>query len=194
MKKSTKSYIIKKKRILLRDGRIALLRPLVSGDKANIAKFLSKLSANTRHFYILDDYGEKTADKLCKSLIKPEKLHFVVEVEPNEIIALVKFSLDLPEEDRLRYLRYGTKLIPGTVSRCGTCIADNFQNVGLGGITLKYIISASRRLGQKGVMLSSGIFVDNDRAIHMVQKFDFKVVGSFTDQNGQKHVDMFRVI
>lgn len=194
MNKYKENYKIKSRLILLKNGRIALLRPLVTGDKAKITKFLSKLSAETRHFYVLDNYGDKTADKLCESVGKPGKMHFVVEVPPSGIIALVKFSLDLPEADRLRYLRYGVKLVPGMVSRCGTCIADKYQNISLGGITLQQIINTSRNLGQKVVMLSGGIFADNEKAIHMVQKFGFKIVGRFTDLNGQAHVDMHCVI
>ena len=65
----------------------------MSGDKTKITKFLSKLSTKTRHFYVLDNYGDKTVDKLCESVGKPGKMHFVVEVAPSEIIALTKFSL-----------------------------------------------------------------------------------------------------
>ena len=194
MNKYKENYKIKSRKILLKNGRIALLRPLMSGDKTKITKFLSKLSTKTRHFCVLDNYGDKTVDKLCESVGKPGKMHFVVEVAPSEIIALTKFSFDLPEADRLRYLQYGVKLVPGTVSRCGTCIADKYQNVNLGRITLQQIIDTSHYLGQKVVMLSGGIFADNGRAIHMVQKFGFKIVGRFTDSNGQAHVDMHCVI
>lgn len=192
MSKTPKKLLINRHKVLLKDNQWVILRPLVPGDKENITKFLSKLSRETRHFYVLDNYGDATAIKLCESLVKPEKLHFVAEVAPSEIIALVKFSLDLPEADRLRYLHYGIKLVPGTVSRCGTCIADQYQNIGLGRITLQEIIDASRRFGQKTILLSGGIFADNKRAIHMVQKFGFKIVGKFTDSRGQDHVDMLR--
>lgn len=194
MNKHQENYKIKSRKILLKNGRIALLRPLGAGDKAIITRFLSKLSTETRHFYVLDNYGDKTANKLCESVEKPGKMHFVVEVVPSEIIALVKFSLDLPKADRLRYLQYGVKLTPGTVSRCGTCVTDKYQNISLGEITLQQIIDTSRYLGQKVVMLSGGIFADNVRAIHMVQKFGFKIVGKFTDSKGQDHVDMYCVI
>ncbi len=192
MNNSQKTFAIKKHKVLLKNGQTVLLRPLISDDKEKIIKFLSQLSEETRRFYILDDYGNKTANALCKSLVKPEKLHFAVETEPSEIIAVVKFSLDLPEADSLRYLQYGIKLVAGTVSRCGTCIADQYQNVGLGAITLHEIIDTSRSLNQKTVILSGGIFADNKRAIHMVQKFGFKIVGKFTDSRGQEHVDMLR--
>lgn len=191
MNQSTKIEV-KRHKVLLKNGQMVLIRPLVACDKEKVIKFLSKLSATTRHFYVLDNYGEKTASKLCESVTRPEKFHFVVELDSSEIIALVKFSLELPEADRLRYLQYGIKLVPGTVSRCGTCIADQYQNVGLGAITLQEIIDVSRHLGQKAVMLSGGIFVDNERAIHMTQKFGFKIVGTFTDSLGQNHVDMLR--
>lgn len=194
MSERLKTYEIEKRSILLRNGQTALLRPLVPDDKMKLTKFLSELSEDTRHFYVLDNYGKKTADNVCEFVVKPEKLHFVAETGSSEIIALVKFSLDLPEADRLRFFQYGVNLVPGTVSRCGTCIADNYQNVGLGGITLQQIIDASYDLGQKEVMLSGGIFTDNEGAIHMVQKFGFKIVGKFTDSNGQGHVDMLRSV
>lgn len=188
------TYEIMGRSVLLRNGQTVLLRPLISDDNEKITKFLSELSEDARRFYVLDNYGEKTADDVCESVVKPEKLHFIAETESSEIIALVKFSLDLPEADRLRFHQYGINLVPGTVSRCGTCIADDYQNVGLGGITLQQIIDASSYLGQKEVMLSGGIFTDNERAIYMVQKFGFKIVGEFTDSNGQDHVDMLRSV
>lgn len=192
MNNNQKTFAIKKHKVLLKNSQIVLLRPLMPNDKEKIIKFLSQLSEKTRRFYVLNDYGNKTANALCKSLVKPEKLHFVAETEPSKIIAVVKFSLDLPKADKLRYLQYGIKLVAGTVSRCGTCIADQYQNVGLGAITLHELIDASRSLNQKTVILSGGIFVDNKKAIHMVQKFGFKIVGKFADSRGKEHVDMLR--
>lgn len=187
-------YEIERRSVLLRNGQAAMLRPLVPDDKTKITEFLGRLSEETRRFYVLDDYGEKTAGHVCETVTKPEKMHFVAENTSSEVIALVKFSLDLPEADRLRFLEHGVRLNPGTVSRCGTCIADEYQNIGLGGITLQQIIDTSRQLDQKAVMLSGGIFTNNERAIHMVQKFGFKIVGMFTDSDGREHVDMLRYI
>lgn len=194
MSERLKTYEIERRPVLLRNGQTVLLRPLLSDDTEKITEFLSGLSDTTRHFYVLDNYGEKTADSICRSVSKPEKMHFVVETPSNEVIAVVKFSLDLPEHDRLRFLDYGVNLVPGTVSRCGTCIADDYQNVGLGGITLQQIIDSSEHLNQKNIMLSGGIFTENKRAIHMVQNYGFHIVGSFTDKEGYDHVDMLRSI
>ena len=194
MSERLKTHGIERHSVLLRNGQRVLLRPLIPDDKGKLTKFLSGLSDTTRHYYVLDNYGKKTADNVCESVARPGKLHFVAETESFEIIALVKFSLDLPEADRLRFLQYNINLVPGTVSRCGTCIADDFQNVGLGGITLQQIIDTSSDLGLTKVMLSGGIFTDNERAIHMVQKYGFKVVGKFTDRDNQEHVDMLRYL
>jgi ribosomal protein S18 acetylase RimI-like enzyme len=192
MDKRLKTHKIKKRSVLLINGQTALIRPLLSGDTEKITKFLSELSDTTRHFYVLDNYGKKTANSLCSSVSKPEKMHFVAESTSFEMMAIVKFSLDLPENDRLRFRRYDIDLVPGTVSRCGTCIADNYQNLGLGGITLQQIINTSRQLGQEQIMLSGGIFAENKRAIHMVQNYGFRIVGRFIDQQGQEHVDLLR--
>jgi diamine N-acetyltransferase len=194
MSERLKTYEVERRSILLRNGQTVILRPLALDDKEKITEFLSGLSDNARHYYVLDNYGKKTADNVCESVVKPEKLHFVAETESSGIIALVKFSLDLPEADKLRFSQYSVDLVSGTVSRCGTCIADDFQNVGLGGITLQQIIDTSSDLGLTKVMLSGGIFADNERAIHMVQKYGFKIVGEFTDKDNQKHVDMLRSI
>ncbi len=181
----------KSESVILRDGRSVNIRPLTPRDTDKVVEFYANLSPETRHFYVLDNYGTQTASQLCESVAKPEKMHFVVEDDSFEIISLVKFSLDLPEAEKSRYLGYGIKLNPGTVSRCGTCISDNYQNAGLGGITLQEVINYSRILGQKTIVLSGGIFADNERAIHMCKKFGFEIVGTFTEHNGQAHVDMW---
>ncbi|MBU1016923.1 MAG: GNAT family N-acetyltransferase [Patescibacteria group bacterium] len=188
------NFEITEHEVWLNNGETVLIRPLSSNDKAGIIDFLSSLSEETRHFYVLDDYGEKTADSLCKSVGKAGKMHFVVVNNSSEIIALVKFSLDLPDVDKSRYLKYGVSFDPGSVTRCGTCITDKYQNLGLGGITLQQIIDASRYLGQRMIILSGGIYANNQRAIHMCQKHGFRIAGRFTDMYGHVHVDMFRDI
>jgi len=184
---------MKNHQIVLKDGQVVSLRPLVPDDKAALVDFYSKLSESTRHLYVLDNYGDRTAIRLCESLSNPEKLNFVVQNNQSEIIALMKFSLDLPEEDRLRFLQYGIKLEPGIVCRCGLCVADQYQDMGLGAITTQQVIDISDSLGQKVIMLSGGIFAKNERAIHLTQKLGFNIVGRFIDLNGQEHVDMLRL-
>lgn len=184
--------IVKSHNILLKDGQNAVLRQLRPNDTVKIVDFLSKLSLQTRQFYTLDDYGIKTAEALCKSLTKPEKLHFVIEVDSSEIIALVKLSLDLPEADRLRFDRYGANLISGQVCRWGICIADKYQNAGIGRIALEHVIEVSEQYEQKVIISSGGIFANNERAINLCNSYGFKIVGKFTDINGRDHVDMLR--
>jgi len=185
--------LIKKCQIILDDGQEVILRPLEIVDKTRLASFYSGLSKSTQNFYVLDDYGEKTATRLCDSINNPEKMHFVLENDLKEIIAIMKFSLDLPEADRVRFSRHGIDLIPGTVSRCGLCIADDYQNMGLGAIALQQVIDTSDSLGLRVIMLSGGIFANNGRAIYLTQKYGFQVVGKFTDSNGQEHVDLLRI-
>ena len=79
MEEHKKTSVIKKRQIQLRDGQIVSLRPLASDDKIDIKNFYSKLSSSTRRLYVLDNYGDKAAIGLCKSLTNPEKLHFVVQ-------------------------------------------------------------------------------------------------------------------
>lgn len=187
------SVAIEEHPVILKDGQTVKIRPLELHDIDKLADFYSKLSQGTRGFYVLDDYGEKTATRLCESLSNPEKMHFVIENNLGEIIAIMKFSLDLPEEDRLRFSNYKVDLVPGTVGRCGLCISDEYQNLGLGTIALNQVIDTSNRLGLKAIYLSGGIFANNERAIHQVKKNGFYVVGEFTDPNGTKHVDMLRI-
>lgn len=182
--------IIKNHNLLLKDGQNAVLRRLRPNDTVKIADFLSKLSLQTRQFYTLDDYSFKTADALCKSLIKPEKLHLVIENSSGEIIALIKFSLDLPDADSMRFKQYGIDLNPESVCRWGICVADEFQSSGIGKIALEEIVKLASKLGQKVIISSGGIFSQNKRAIQLCEKFGFKIVGEFVDTNNNKHVDM----
>ena len=93
-----KNYKVKKRVVTLKDGQKVLLRPLEVTDESKLIKFLSSLSEDTRYFYILDNYGKKAAEHLGRSLSNHEKKHFVIENSEKEIIALSKFSLDLPRK------------------------------------------------------------------------------------------------
>lgn len=189
-----KNYKVKKRIVTLKNKQKVLIRPLEPSDKSKLVKFLAKLSANTRHFYILDDYGEKTAEHLCRSLSNHEKKHFIIENNKKEIIALVKFSLDLPGKDKIRFAEYGIDLKPGETSRCGTCVADEYQSSGIGSITLEQVINSSKDLNQKIVMLSGGTVKENKKAINTVKKFNFEIVGKYIDSNAQERLDMLHII
>jgi len=189
-----KNYKVQKRIVTRKNGEKVLLRSMETSDKSKLAEFLSKLSDKTRYFYQLDDYGDKSAEHLCSSLSNPEKKHFIIENNAKDIIALVKFSLDLPEKDRVRFAAYGIELKPGETSRCGTCVADAYQSSGIGSITLEQVINSSIELNQSIVMLSGGTVTENKKAVNTVQKFSFEIVGKYIDSYAQERLDMLYII
>ncbi len=170
-------------------GTELILRPLLATDSSKLASFLQNLSSQTRHFYNLDSYDLKMAANMCKSIDKYDKLRFVAHYKnKKEIIALLEFSLDIPPNDFKRYQGYGITLTDSDI-RFGPCIADNYQNEGIGTRLFPFIKDVARQFGKNRIILWGGVMVENSKALHFYQKLGFRQVGHFRNESGE-NVDM----
>ena len=177
--------------IILPAGEVFILRPLEHKDVKLLAEFLENLSPQTREFYRIDSYDLSAAKEMCDAINKYDKLRFVVvNKSTNQLIALFEYSFDIPNGDKERFLKYDIRLNSKTDCRMGPCISDSYQNRGIGSVSFPYLVDVARQFGQKRMILWGGVFEKNKRGINFYIKNGFKKLGSFSDPNGKKSVDM----
>ena len=178
-------------KVSLPSGETITLRPLEHSDISSLAQFLEKLSPKTRQYYILDSYNFSTAEELCDAINRYDKLRFIAEDNSaKNFVALFEFSFDIPKNDEERFLRYGVKLNPKTDCRIGLCIADEYQNKGIGSLFFPYLLGIAKLFGQKRMILWGGVFAINKRALKFYEKNGFKKLGVFNNKNGGESIDM----
>ena len=172
-------------------GEVLVLRPLETKDSEILAEFLRNLSPITREFYTLESYDIKMAQELCDAINRYDKLRFiVVSKATSKIIALFEYSFDIPEGDRKRLEGYSEKFDLDKIVRFGPCIADDYQNRGVGSALFPFILEIARKFGKTQIILWGGVLSHNERAIKFYQKNGFRKLGNFKNQDGKDSIDM----
>ncbi|WP_345347785.1 GNAT family N-acetyltransferase [Actinoallomurus liliacearum] len=178
-------------RVNLRDGAELVLRPLTHADTERLAGFLCGLSAESRRYSTFDGYDFAAARELCAAIARYDKLRLVLE-EPASggIAGLFEFSLAITAGDIARYRAAGVHITETTDCRFGPTLADAYQGRGVGTLAFPSLAEVVRRLGRTRIILWGGVLADNVRAIRFYEKNGFRHVGSFTDQNSSRSLDM----
>jgi len=174
-------------------GESVVFRPLVPKDVAGLADFLSDLSPRTREFFTSSGHDLAAAQELCDAIARYDKLRLVAVVG-GRIVALMEFSFAIVERDRDRYHGYGIRLAEGTDCRFGPCIADDYQNRGLGTVLLPLVKDVARRFGIRRIILWGGVFAHNLQAVRYYRKNGFQTMGAFKDDQGKEVLDMMLVL
>lgn len=171
-------------------GENITFRPLDLYDINKLTVFLENLSTETRRLSTFDSYDKVTATELCNSINKYDKLRFVLEKQNREIVGLIEFTLDIPQEVVDKYAAYGVSLDIENTCRFGPTLSDKYQSKGLGSLIFPYIVEVVKLLNKKHVILYGGVFADNLRAIKYYEKHGFKFAGKYSNENGVETVDM----
>jgi len=171
-------------------GEKIALRPLLDSDIEKLTNFLQNLSTETRRLSTFDSYDRVNATELCNAINKYDKLRFVLESQSNEIIGLIEFTLDNPQNVIDTYTNYGQTLDTEHTCRFGPTLSDKYQGQGLGGLIFPYVVKIAKLLDKKHIILYGGVLADNIRAIKYYEKHGFKIVGRYNDENGNETVDM----
>lgn len=168
-----------------------LLRPLEPADVQALMLFLAALSPETRRFSTYPSYDLATAQELCDAINRYDKLRLIIE-EPasKRIVGLLEFSFDIPDGDHARFASYHVTLESSTDCRFGPCLADDYQNKGVGSEVFPYIADVAKKFEQKRIILWGGVFSDNQRAIRYYEKNGFKRVGKSLNSDQQEILDM----
>ena len=178
-------------KITLPSGENVTFRPLKPQDVALLAQFFENLSLKTREYYVLPSYDVITAKEMCDTINRYRKLRFIIiSNSTKKLIALFEFNFDIPENDIKRFIKYNIQLNTNTDCRMGPCLADDYQNQGVGSMIFPYLLEIARQFEQKRMILWGGVFSTNERAINFYKKCGFKKVGIFNNKDGKKSVDM----
>jgi len=171
-------------------GEKITLRPLLNSDIEGLTSFLENLSTETRRLSTFDSYDKVTAAGLCDAINKYDKLRFVLESQSKEIVGLIEFTLDIPQNVIDTYTTYGLPLDTGYTCRFGPTLADKYQSKGLGTLLFPYVVKIAKLLGKKHIILYGGVFADNFRAIKYYEKHGFKIAGKYNNDDGIENLDM----
>ncbi|MEU7019607.1 GNAT family N-acetyltransferase [Streptomyces sp. NPDC046203] len=172
-------------------GADVVFRPLTHADAGRLAGFLGGLSAVSRRFSTFDGYDLAAARELCATIARYDKLWLVLEDVPSgRIVGLLGFSLALTPGDIARYREAGIRLEETTDCRYGPTLADDHQGRGIGSLVFPLVAEVARRLGRTRIILWGGVRADNPRAIRSYEKNGFRPVGSFTEADGSRSLDM----
>ena len=162
-----------------------VLRPLVPADQDSLASFFSKLKPET---WAVCRYDESAAD-MCLAIGCYDKLRFVL-AQSNSIIGLLEYSFEITDGDAVRFGNYGFHLNRETDCRFAPCLADEYQNRGIGSAVFPRFAELARRFGQRRVILLGGVFRCNARAVRFYRKCGFRQVGQFCTSSGKESLDM----
>ncbi|PON17275.1 N-acetyltransferase [Candidatus Entotheonella serta] len=177
--------------ISLAAGEIVILRPLLPNDKTRLAVFFDDLSPQTREFCTYPSYDLAAAHEFCTAINRYDKLRFVVTTASEKrVIALLEYSFDIPERDQQRYASYHIVLNPKTDCRMGPCLADDYQNQGVGSLLFPYLIDVARGFGKTRIILWGGVLIHNHRAIRYYEKLGFQRLGRFKSEDDRESMDM----
>lgn len=171
----------------LSSGEAVSLRPLRPDDAPLFGRYLIGLSEDTRSRWGPHAFDQATADSICASLQGSEILRLIATVSHGgreEIVSYMLLYLGARESDSKRYAERGTVLDPATDAAVAPSVADAYQNRGVGGVMMRYVLSVAAKLGRKRVVLWDGVQERNERAVRFYARCGFVKVGEFlTDLN-----------
>lgn len=106
-----------------------------------------------------------------------------------DVVGYFLVQLGLRDGDRKRYVDHGHPLIGDECCTFAPCVADAWQQRGLGSALFPHVTACLRRLGRRRFLLWGGVRSDNPRAQHFYRKFGFRHVGDFA-AGGVDNLDM----
>ena len=179
--------------LILPTGETIVFRPLAPDDDGALADFLQNLSPQTRRFSTYASYDLAAAQEMCEAINRYDKLRMVA-TSGQRIVALFEFSFGLVNDDIKRYQSYGIALDERSDCRFGPCLADNYQDRGLGSQLLPAMLDIAHRFGKQRMILWGGVLADNARAIRYYEKNGFRLLGKFHNDMDEECWDAMRLL
>jgi GNAT superfamily N-acetyltransferase len=178
---------------VLRSGERLQFRPIQRGDALLLGAFLQGLSGTTRSYWRPHPFDQETADRICADLNPAEMIPLVGTLgagvshqsQTNETIAVYcMLKLGIRDADAQRYQALGIPLDPDTDATLAPCVADAYQNQGVGGLLMEHVFRVARADGRSRMVLWGGVQERNLRGVHYYTRWGFRKVGEFwTDKN-----------
>jgi len=164
--------------LLTGDGDAFTARVLRAEDAAALGRYFDGLGPSVRGVYGPHPLNSAHATVLCAELDYRQLLPFVA-LHGDDIIGYFLVQIGLRDDDRQRYIDHGHALIDEACCTFAPCVADAWQERGLGSALFPHVALALRRLGRQRLVLWGGVRGDNPRAQHFYRKFGFGHVGNF---------------
>ena len=172
-------------------GTPVILRALRPDDAELLGWFFVHLLPATTGRFAPHSFTVEQAQELCSEIDYGHTIRLVGvldRVEGPEIIAYFILILGLNPGDQKRYEERGLPLAPSLDCGVAPCVADAYQDCGLGSMVMEKVLDLGRQLGRQRAVLLGGVLASNLRAVHFYDKFGFRKVGTFS--TGVDNFDM----
>ena len=185
--------------LVLPQGGIGRLRPLLADDEERLVSFFEGLSPQTKRFYSVEgdlkSHIRAHAQELCEAINRYDKLRLLLShpFDQEKMIGIVEFSFAILPSDIERYHSYQWELNPTKDCRYGLCLSDLFQNQGIGKLLFQYAREIAFAFGKKRIILWGGVHLENAAARKHYLDCGFIQVGEFTNPAGVTCTDMIWV-
>ena len=134
------------------------IRRLGPGEIDLFAEFLQRLSEPSRHWFHPHGFDRATAERIVAG----------AEGDDNQ----ARWLLLVREGDREVAAGYGFLWnLRGGEPSLGIGVRDGYQDQGLGGLLMEFLLDDARRRGCRAVKLT--VYDDNPRARHLYERFGF---------------------
>jgi GNAT superfamily N-acetyltransferase len=120
---------VPERHVPLRDGTVALLRPIEPGDRERLRRGLRELSPRSRYLRFHARVRELTE----------EQLDYLTDVDQRDHVAWVALNPDEPDEPGMGVARYVRLAADPTVAETAVTVADRYQGRGLGTVLVQVI-------------------------------------------------------
>ena len=159
-------------------GKDFYLRLLEKDDFKALGSFFLGLSSETRSRFAPHPLDEEYAIKLCRELKSDTANRFVLSADE---VLIGYFILDplIPGHESERYRNYNIELLSWKDCIFAPCLTDAYQDKGLGGKAMPYLMDICYRKGYRSLVLLGGTQESNARALQFYRKFGFKVCGGY---------------
>ncbi len=143
----------------LKDTNNLTLRQLDTGDAPLLAAFYENLSADSRVFFTPHKFDIPSLEKTVADFVKSGR---------HEAFLLTDCSGNIKAYFFLWNIDFPTPVL-------GIAVADAWQNKGVGGKLVRFLLEEARVQDRAAVELT--VHPDNARAFHLYQKIGFKFSG-----------------
>ena len=168
--------------VALPAGESVELRALRPDDASLLGRFFLGLSPDTRGRFAPHPFTVEQAEKLCAEINCEDTIRMIATTEKDGRPEMIAYFILIPrfsEEYRQRYENRGTPLNLETDSGIAPCVADAYQDRGVGSILMPRVMDVARRLRRKRMVLIGGVLAANERAFHFYKKLGFRHIGTF---------------
>lgn len=149
--------------VLLKDGRVAQLRPILEADAERLVEFYSRVSEESKYFRFFAPYP-KLSDKDVKRFTTVDhdrRVAFVVTVH-GEIIGIGRYDAVSDDEAEVAFL-----------------VEDAHQGRGVGQLLLEHLAQAGRERGIKKFV--ADVLPSNSRMQQIFREMGYQVQGMIED-------------